>query len=1011
MSERYQTAQASSTRARPSRTPLLIMPIGLVGLLLTIYAATYALVTDRFLTIESDAMQRDVARASDALQSELRSLNSKAGDWANWSDTYRFMAGTNPDFLDINIVDYTYQQLEINLILLVRSNGELAFGGALDLASSQPASVPASLLTHLAPGSPLMGGESGSDEVTGVVNLPEGPLLVASRPILDSEGNGPSHGRLILARFLDEALLEQLADETHLDLSLHLFAQLPDSHEVAIAQRLSPTNPVAVQPIGPNLMDGYLLMLDVHGVPLLMLEVETPRPIYQQGQATLASFGLTLLILGSSGAVASYLLGARLLRSRQERLEAEQRYHTAVDQSLDGFAMVDVPTRYVLEANAALAALAARPLESLPTTKLDDLLDVPSATVDRWVRTILNGAVVHGQEVHLRRLGGGRTPVEVSAGVLDLATGPCLAFVFRDISERQQAQHALRESEERYALAARGANDGLWDWDLSTDAIHYSDRWKRMLGYSGEQIDSNIEEWLGRVHPEERSHIRMALQVHREGTSSHFESEFRMLHRDGQYRWMLCRGQAVFDASGLATRMAGSLTDITERKRAEEQLIHDAMHDTLTGLPNRALFLDRLGRAQERSRRHAGSSFAVLFLDLDRFKVVNDSLGHMSGDEVLQEVGQRLVGSTRSEDTVARFGGDEFAVLVEEVSTAADASRVALRIETALGQPIFLRDQEIFPAVSIGIALNHSGYLQPGEILRDADIALYRAKALGRGRHEVFDADLGEQALALLHLETDLRRALRDGEFRLVYQPILSLDQRMLHGFEALVRWQHPTRGLLPPSEFIPLAEETGLIVPMGAWVLREATRQGRLWQDARPALEPLTMSVNLSSRQFSHPDLPALVEAALSESGLPPSCLELEVTESVLIDNPQAAQQVLERFREMGIRLALDDFGTGYSALSYLHRFPFQTLKIDRSFISGIDSNGKNPAIVRAIVTLAENLGMEAVAEGVEHEAEEHLLRQLHCRYVQGYLYARPMDPQAAEQWLLLPLADLKTA
>jgi diguanylate cyclase (GGDEF)-like protein/PAS domain S-box-containing protein len=856
-----------------------------------------------------------------------------------------------------------------------------------------------------------MGGESGADDLTGVVNLPEGSLLVASRPIFDSEGNGPSHGRLIFARYLDQALLRQLADETHLDLKLHLVAQPPDGHEVAIAQRLSPSNPVVVEAIGPDLMDGYFLMLDVYGDPLLMLEVETPRPIYQQGQATLASFGLTLLVLGSSGAVASYLLLSRLLRSRQQRLEAEQRYHTAVDQSLDGFAMVEAPGRRVLEANAALAALAGRPLTSLPAATLDDLLDVPSATLDEWVEAILKGAVIHGQEVHLRRLDGGRTQVEVSASVLYLATGPCLAFIFRDITERQQAQHALRDSEERYALAARGANDGLWDWDLRTGAVHYSDRWKRMLGFSGDQIDSDIEAWLGRVHPDQQAHIRMALQVHREGTSPHFESEFRMLHRDGEYRWVLCRGQAVFDPSGAATRMAGSLTDITERKRAEEQLIHDAMHDSLTGLPNRALFLDRLGRALERSRRHAGSSFAVLFLDLDRFKVVNDSLGHLSGDDVLREVARRLVDCTRAEDTVARFGGDEFAVLVEEVSTAASASRVALRIETALGQPILLREQEIFPAVSIGIALNHSSYLQPGEILRDADIALYRAKALGRGRHEVFDADLGEQALALLHLETDLRRALRDGEFRLVYQPILSLDHRTLHGFEALVRWQHPTRGLLQPGEFIPLAEETGLIVPMGAWVLREATRQGRLWQDARPASEPLTMSVNLSSRQFSHPDLPALVEAALSESGLPPSCLELEVTESVLIDNPQAAQQVLERFREMGIRLALDDFGTGYSALSYLHRFPFQTLKIDRSFISGIDPDGKNPAIVRAIVTLAENLGMEAVAEGVEQESEEDLLRQLHCRYVQGFLYARPMDPQAAEQWLRLPLADLITA
>jgi diguanylate cyclase (GGDEF)-like protein len=467
---------------------------------------------------------------------------------------------------------------------------------------------------------------------------------------------------------------------------------------------------------------------------------------------------------------------------------------------------------------------------------------------------------------------------------------------------------------------------------------------------------------------------------------------------------MLCRGLAVTDESGVATRMAGSMTDITERKLAEQQLVHDAMHDALTGLPNRALFADRLGRAQERARRHEGSSFAVLFLDLDRFKVINDSLGHQAGDQLLEEIGRRLVKATRAEDTVARLGGDEFAILVEEVPNATVASRVAQRIEGALNAAFTLRGQEVFPGASIGIALYSPGYSQAGEILRDADIALYRAKALGRGRYEIFDAELGQQAVALLRLESDLRRALRENEFRLVYQPILTLDRSTLHGFEALLRWQHPTRGLLPPAEFIGLAEETGMIVPLGAWVLREATRQAQAWQSAQPSGHRLTMSVNLSSRQFAHPDLVAQVEAALAESGLDPVSLTLEITESVLIDNPRAAQELLERFSALGIRLALDDFGTGYSALSYLHRFPFDTLKIDRSFISGIGADGKDPAIVKAIVALADNLGMEAVAEGVETEAEETFLRQLHCRFVQGFRYARPMTPENVIAWLTQP-------
>jgi predicted signal transduction protein with EAL and GGDEF domain len=368
---------------------------------------------------------------------------------------------------------------------------------------------------------------------------------------------------------------------------------------------------------------------------------------------------------------------------------------------------------------------------------------------------------------------------------------------------------------------------------------------------------------------------------------------------------------------------------------------------------------------------------------------------------MLQEVARRLIQTVRAEDTVARFGGDEFAVLVEEASSAAVASRVAQRVEQALGAVMTVRGQEIFPAASIGIALFHPAYAQPGEILRDADIALYRAKALGRGRHEVFDAELHEQAVALLQLESDLRRALRENEFRLVYQPILSLDRATPYGFEALLRWQHPTRGMLPPSDFIALAEETGMIVPIGAWVLREATRQARAWQAGDLGAEKLTMSINLSTRQFAHPDLAAHVETALVESGLDPDLLTLEVTESVLIDNPIVAEALLKRFSALGIRLALDDFGTGYSALSYLHRFPFDTLKIDRSFIAGIGGDGKDPAIVRAIVSLADNLGMEAVAEGVETQAEEQWLRSLRCKYVQGFRYARPMRPEDVMAWL----------
>jgi diguanylate cyclase (GGDEF)-like protein/PAS domain S-box-containing protein len=558
----------------------------------------------------------------------------------------------------------------------------------------------------------------------------------------------------------------------------------------------------------------------------------------------------------------------------------------------------------------------------------------------------------------------------------------------------EDALSSLQESEERYALAARGANDGLWDWNLATGEIYFSLRWGQMLGYSESESWTSPEQWFTNIHAADRERVRAEITAHCEGKTSEFVSEYRMRQKSGGYIWALSRGVAVRDLAGRAVRMAGSQTDITEGK----------IVDPLTRLPNRPYFIDRLESAIETAHQQ-DNLFAVLFVDLDQFKLVNDNFGHAAGDELLIDVAGRLRAGIRSssrlsgsaESVVARIGGDEFAIFLSSIQRETEAATISARLLERLGEPFYIDGRKIFVSASIGIALSSTG-IKPEELLHNADVAMYLAKTNGKARAEFFSDGLRKQGVTRFEIETGLRKAIDAHQLVVHYQPIVSASDCRLCGFEALVRWNHPERGLIPPSEFIPIAEGSELIVLVGRWVLIESCRQMAEWQRSFASGLPLTISVNVSSRQLSDSRLMDDVEFALAESGLNPRSLALEMTESSVMGDAKQILVVLDHLKAMTIRLQIDDFGTGYSSLSRLQRLPFNYLKIDRSFVGDLTRGNNSQDIVRAIMQLAHSLRLKVVAEGVETQEQLLSLRELGCDYVQGFLISKPVDAEGAE-------------
>ena len=548
-------------------------------------------------------------------------------------------------------------------------------------------------------------------------------------------------------------------------------------------------------------------------------------------------------------------------------------------------------------------------------------------------------------------------------------------------------------SDDRFAVAWQGTGDGVFDWDLRADRLWLSNGWLELVGLK--QASGAPADWLERIHASDREAVQTAMRAHLAAGSGRFESEHRLRHEDGNWRWVLARAKAVRDPDGKAIRLCGSMMDVTERRAAADRVVHDALHDPLTGLPNRAMFLDLIKRCFARTRRRESYAFAVLFLDLDHFKSVNDGLGHAAGDDLLIQTTRRLQTCLREGDTLARMGGDEFTVLVDDVKGVVDAEAVAERIRQATALPFHIGTHEVFSTVSVGISISSPAYGRHEDLLLDADTAMYRAKAQGRARCVVFDGNVRERAPQLLDLETDLRNALQRQEFRVQYLPVVDVATGRIQGLEALVRWAHPKRGMMAPDQFVPFAEETGLIVPIGRWLLQQAGKDLKRCRKA-PSAKRLMLHVNLSSKQLLQTDLLENIDEMVEEHHLAPSDLALELSETVLRESADSPRR-LTQLHEHGVKLLMDDFGSGSSSIRSLHQFECDSVKIDRSLFAGGAPRGEAPELVRTIMALARDMGKPVVAEGIETAEQFRFLREVGCNAAQGYFFSPPIDGDAA--------------
>src|ERR1051326_7474719 len=952
---------------------LLIICATLVGLLGFLYFFSRTVILRSFSQLEEQDARQNLDRGMSALSDELSSLGRTTRDYSSWDNTYAFAQGKRPEYAKTEFSDAALLNLRLNVVVVVDNSGHFVCSRGFDLASGRPVPFTKNF-------EKIVGTLPRSSGTNGVVVLPEGPLLLAFRPILTSENQGPAQGTLIMGRWLDGNEIERLAQTTHLSLSVLALSDLTTQRASGLTSlHLSTDTPTALDRHDRSIA-GYGLIPGLHGNSGLVLQVTMPRKIYQQGQASLFYFVVLFLTAG-------LLFGAMIL------VLLEKTVLSRISSLSSSVAKIGVTGN-----------LAAR----IPVCGNDEISNLGTA-INRTLEA-LEKSQDEQQEKEALLVGEKRllemiAKAEPLSDLLDFlarliesqSKGSFCSVLLLD-SDRKTLRHGAAPSlPQPYTNAIDGVSIGPTVGSCGTAA------------YTGKPVivtDINSDP----LWKDYRS-LASAYELRACWSVPIFSTKGAVLGTTAVY-YAAPRTPSTLELD-LIERVAHLAGIAIERKQSDETLIHNALHDTLTNLPNRALFVDRLQHEFIRAKRHPEYKFAVLFIDIDGFKMVNDSLGHSVGDDLIVQVGKRLTRFLRhddmisrpdnksGDDTLARLGGDEFTVLLEDLKDPSDAIKAAQRIQSALTAPHMLNGHEVFTSVSIGIALSTSSQTTAEDLLRDADIAMYRPKALGKARCEVFDTAMHQHAVERLKRETDLRNALDRKEFRVYYQPIASLETGKITGFESLVRWQRPKVGLVGPDKFIKVAEETGLILALDKWVLQEACRQTRVWQDQYPAYAQLTVSVNLSPKQFTKPNLASKIHSVLQEARLRHSCLNLELTETIAMSDAERTRNVLAELKALGVRLSIDDFGTGYSSLNYLRRFPVDTLKIDRSFISNIDSDD-NRKIVATMVMLAHNLGLRVVAEGAETADQLKQLKELRCEFAQGYFFSPPVEGEKAEQLLV---------
>lgn len=1034
----------------------LIILTGLLGLLLVVVLPMRSFLLDSFARLETEQVITDYGRATNALDIQIDTIARIARDYASSEATYNFAVDLDPSYMDENITKQLMQNFRLNTVAIYNSDGMLIADKAYDYTNYAPINLPSYFGRSEIADDPLLKFSDTWASNKGILMLPEGPMMVVSFPILTNDNEGPSHGALIMGRYLRADSIDRLADTTRLEISFQDYNRLAAESR----QSFSIAGTPQVATLGEGFITAKGVLKSFYGDPALLMTVTEQRTIYAHGRDAVSYLVIVLVCVVAALVIMALILIERVLLSPMARLnaqvieigahgnptarltiggkdeigrmgsaingmlealeqasrgrkETEAGYRAVVEQTAESVFLVDPVTGYFIETNAAFRDLLGYSDDEIAKLTIYDVIAENGLDIDDYIHDVLTEG--HSRLVERKYLRKDGTPVDVeeSSATIRRNGTRVLCFLAHDLTERRQMEEerAARKSEERFRAMVQNAADVITIINPDGSIRYQSPSIERMLGFkTGNLLGMSI---FDNLHPSDADLVRQMIHELTEKPTNARRSILRIRHMDQSWRFV----EVVATNHLKDTNVGGiiiNMRDITERKALEERLIHQASHDPLTSLPNRALFSERLGQALAESST-TNSLISVMFVDLDNFKVINDSLGHQAGDILLIEVANRLRESVRPFDMVARFGGDEFTLLLEDLQSVDVALGVAERIQKNLQAPFKVNQHDLTIGCCVGVAFCEDGSIPPDELIRNADIAVYKAKAGGKARITVFDKDMNQYALKRLELEIDLRRAIERNELVVYYQPVLDLVTGDVAAMEALVRWQDPRRGLVSPLEFISLAEETALIMPLGRWVLTEACMQTQIWKQMYRSAGDLTVCVNVSARQFLHKGLVEDVARALETSGLTPRNLKLEITETVGIEDPDQTLETLRELKELGVKLALDDFGMGYSSLSYLKRFPVDTIKLDRSFVSGLGKNRQDTAVLYAAISFAKALHLSITAEGVETRAQVEQLRALGCEQGQGFFFSKPLPPLEMSQFLkshdpsvqTLPLAN----